>query len=45
MNTQLSLPGFDASPKPIDRLFFAALPDEAAIPEIRNIAEVCDLAV
>lgn len=38
MNDQPSLPGFDLPPRPTDSLFFALLPDAAAIARIERLA-------
>lgn len=39
MNDQPSLPGFDPPPKPTDSLFFALVPDAAAIARIERLAQ------
>jgi RNA 2',3'-cyclic 3'-phosphodiesterase len=38
MPAQSSLPGFDATPKPVDRLFFAIFPDSATSARIAQLA-------
>lgn len=39
MSEQLSLTGFDAAPRPTDRLFFAIFPDIAAAARIAQLAQ------